>query len=255
MAFQFHIRQHIDASEDAFVEGDVRTFDGERVRVGRGMECECRLDDPVFREVHFEVHSSPDSNYMVCHPRPDAEMCLGDRPLRSEHDLLSGDEIRVGVYTFRVQRLFATTGRGSRFGFLSLVAKVLVALILAVEVTIAAWLPCQVRATSRLQEEITRQRTILRLDHLRAMIGGLALTEGLEQAAVRVISEELRTLARYLRENEQRLSREEWGQVGNDLESYDIIICALRDKTAFRPLPAVDVDAGVRAALKAREAR
>lgn len=255
MAFQFHIRRHMDASDGVFGEGDVRTYAVERVRVGRAPECECRVDAPEFRDVHFTVLSSPEYNHIVCYPEAGAEVYLGDELLRSEHELLSGDELRVADYTFRVQRLFQSAGKRSRFGLLSIVAKVLVALILAVEVTIAAWLPCQIRATSRLQYEITRQRTLFHLDHLRAMVGGMSLTGGFEQAAHRLVAEELKTFARYLRENEQRLSREEWGQVANDLESYDIIICALRDKSAFRPLPEVNVEVGVRAALKGEAER
>jgi len=250
LAFQFHIRQHTDASDRGFGEGDVRTYDAEQVRVGRAPECECRVDASEFRDVHFTILCSPKSNHTVCYPAAGAEVYLGEELLRSEHEVLSGDEIRVAHYTFRVQRLFRPASRGIRFGLLSIVAKALVGLILVVEVTIATWLPYQVRATSRLQHEVTRQRILFRLDYLRATVGGMTLTGGLEEAACRLVEEELRTLSRYLRESEQRLSREEWGQVANDLESYNMIMCALRDNTALPPLLEVDVEAGVRAALK-----
>ncbi len=249
MPFQLNIRHNLRATEDLFGPSEVRSFTQAVVRVGRGEECECRIHAGELEAVHFDLLTGEGTDRVVLCPRPDTELFLNADPVAKQVDLHSGDEIRVGHWTFRFQRLRPRCRHGRRSGLLATVAKVLVAAILVGEVAMVVWLPQRLSSARLWEGQIARQRTTFLLDVLRARNNRAEVDDDLSHAARQVLRNEFSRLIRYVRSNEETLTRQQWDAILRDLRGYEKIMNDLTEGTAFSPLPEADVDGAVRRAL------
>jgi len=249
LAFQLNIRHNIEAAEDHFASGEVRTFTGTPVRVGRAGNCECCIEAPEFEPHHFSIDAEPPSGELVLHPAAGARVFVNGHEALTDTALQSGDEIRVEHWSLRVQKVYASAGCARHSDVLSVTARVLVAVILLLEIGAVVWLPRQLQSVTRWEEEIAKQRVFIILDALRGQNiraqRGLA-PEELEAGAREAIGEELSSLVRYIRANEERLGREDWRDLYEDVLRYQRILKRLREGQAFRPVPELDIEAGVR---------
>ena len=249
MRFQLNIRHNLRLVADPFASSAVRTFAQENVRVGRGEQCECRLDEPGLSDVHFRIAQDAGGAEMTLFPEPGAELFLNQERVESPRVLRSGDEIRVGHWTFGFFKAYAAARHSHRCELLATIAKVLVALILLAEIAVVVLLPRRLRSERVWEEQIARQRTLLLLDRLRSEVPGAAPAGSLEASARKLTGEELDAVARYLREFEGQLQPKQWRQVYEDLAAYGATIARLAEGHLVQPIPDLDDDAAVRAVL------
>ncbi len=250
MAFLLHIRENLETAGDHFGPGQVRRFDAGTVRIGSGPSCECRIEDPAFAPCHLVLKGSgsPSSRVRAC-PREGATTFLNGQPLAGPTPLRSGDELRVGHWTLRFQRLYEPVRRSWQFHVMSRLAQGAVALVLALEVALVAWLPRRVTQAAFLEPEIARHRIGDLLDSLnRRNREGPSPTD-FERTLRREIDRELRQRGAYLAQYGDRLRAADRQRLYEELRAYDRILSALADRTLPPPLPDVDVDGGVRALL------
>ena len=254
MSFQLHIRHNLDSAADHFAAGEVRSFDRGVVRVGSAPDADVRLGEDEGLPAHFLLLSDATRGVVCLRPEPDAPVFVGQARVEGERELASGDEIRVGHWTFRFQRVYRRTGLARRSGLMSLTARALVVFILVMEIGVVAWLPRQARSAVFWEKEILQQRTLGLLDHLRAINRPRDQETDLTRAARLTVARELDALAMYLRRYEECLTRDEWGRILADLQGYGQILDRLGRGEAFQPVPPLDVESGVTAVLKAHGA-
>lgn len=266
MPFQLNIRHNVEAAgEDPFTAGLVRAFEsGVAVRVGAGPDCECRVPEPEFEPEHFVLTDEAETGTAQVRPCPHAESFLNGAPVLESALVRNGDEIRVGHWTFRFQRLYPPVRRASRASLLAVFTKTLAGLILMAELGVAFWLPQRVRAIERVGERSLRQEAVWLIDQqlrprnraaLRDLTEeGLALRapERLERDARLLLQDELDALVRYLRANEETLRPQQWQRIHAELCRIAAAMEKVEAGTVFRPLPRLDVEAAVGAVLTHR---
>lgn len=249
LPFYLDIRHAVESADELSPGVEALYYDQRLVRVGSDAGCECHIPDGELRDVHFLVLSESEGEHHVLCPGNGAELFLNRDLLTSETELRSGDEIRAAHWVFRFVRVYARSQKARRSDGLAVAAKGLVAAILFFEIGVVAWLPRQLRSAALWGEEIARQRTTYLVDTLRIRNDTADPRDELEKAAREVVRSELDSLARYVREHEEALTREQWAKVAQDLRAYEEVMSRLGDGTAFRPVPPVDIDGAVRAAL------
>ena len=249
MRYQLSIRHNIRLVAEPFLAGAIHTYDAPLVRVGSGSQCECRLEEPEFAAVHFPLRQDSAAAAVLLEPQPGAEVFVNQVAAVGPARLSSGDEVRVGHWTLRFHKLHAPAHQASAFDGLTLLAKVLVALILVAEGAIVILLPHRLRSQRLWQEQIARQKTVMLLDRLRDENSADDAADALERNARRLVAQELDAVARYLRTNERRLTRAQWNLLYQDLLGYSQILARVEDGTVLRPAPALAADAAVRALL------
>lgn len=249
MAFQLNIRQNTDTAADHFGSGTVRDFVQTPVRIGRAAPCECPVDSPEFAPVHATIRVTPAGTAAWLHPEPGQPLFLNQDPVGEPHELRSGDVIRIGHWTLRFHRLHPATRHSWRADALATVAKVLVAVILLGELSVASWLPRRLRAATLWEAQVAIQRTTMLADHLRGVNATARPETELERAARAVIAAELDRLVRVMRQGDRLLTAAQWATMFEDLEEIQTAMGRLDEGTAWQRIPVVDVDAGVRGAL------
>ena len=251
MPFHLNIRHNTDPSADGFAPGDVRVFADGVVRFGSGPECEWQAAAEDFAPVHFSISSRDEGKDVRVRGEAGYEVFLNREPLApGETALLSGDEIRVGHWTFRFQRLYGRPGRARRTDLFSAGAKFLVLMILVAEAGVVFWLPRQMRAAALWPEELSRQRAKHLLDGLRTACRPAETAESLSNGARAVINQDLLRIARHVREHEDAMTSADWRQVLVDLRGYQRILDRFERGTALRAMPEVDVDLAVQHVLR-----
>jgi hypothetical protein len=249
LPFELHIRHNLETGADHFAAGEVRSFDQNAVRVGRHPECECRLDAPDFAPVQFHLLLDGAGGNARLRPEPGRECFVNEQTVTGEIPLQSGDEIRVGHWTLHFQRVFARAQQARKCDVLAVAARIMVAMILIFELGIVLWLPWALKSARAWEAEIAGLRVAMLLDHLRAGVAKADANDELTAAAWRTIEHELDGLARFVREHDNRLNRDQLQGILNDLNALDGIRQRLENGTAFPAIPTVDVDGGVRAAI------
>ena len=255
---QLIIRDNLEAARDAFGVADVRNLDASSVRVGNAPECECAVDSGDLAAVHYtlDVSDEPGRWRLTPHPQCPSPVFLNGEPIREPVDVRSGDELRVGHLTFRLQRVVDPTSQGRRTGLVEATAKALLCLTLLTETLLVAWLPRQLRSARMWGLETAQYRATMLLDSLRKDVRLSLETEpDLAESARQLLADELGSMARVLRERQEQLSLAQWQQVQADLLEYQTILERIRDGKAFQPVPEVDVETGVRWAVGGRAGR
>ena len=199
--------------------------------------------------MHFVIRSSAGRSPAVLVPQSGARVFRNQQALAAEAELGSGDEIRVGHWTFRYQRVYERAQRTRQSDLLSSLAKALVAVIVLLELGIVLWFPRWMKSATVWEEAVARQRAVRLLDRLRHRTRKMQSATDLDQAAKAALTDELDSLARYVRDAEDRLSRSQWRLLFQDLTRYDTTLQRFEQGAAFKPMPLVDVDGSVRALI------
>lgn len=250
MAYQLHIRQNLESAGDHFGPGRVCRFDLPQVRIGSSDACECRIEDSSFAPCHVVLRRLAGARERVAaRPQEGAATFLNGQPLTSPTPLRSGDELRVGHWTLRFQRLHERVGLSLPFSLMSTLAKVAVALVLAAELLVVLWLPRRVAQSSIWGDEIARHRVTDLLDALRRRNRDSHDAADFERALRREIDRELLARSTYLAQYGDRLSAQHQRQIYAELCAFERILAALAQGTLPAALPEVDVDSGVQALL------
>ena len=253
MPFLLTIRQNLEAAKDQFGANAVVRFAEPRVRVGSGAACEQVVKDETFPELAFTIVGTGSRLRLDLAPSVDA-FVNGD-PATAGRELLSGDEIRVGHWTCHIHKTYGDPNDRRRRTGLAWVTRVLVVLVLLAELGVVVWLPCQANAAAQHGNDLVQLRTIALLDALRSRVlhpeqPQAEVPDPVEQAIRHAIGNDLERRARYLRRYQNSLSAEQCRQMYQELSALADVLDRLTTEPPLQPIPDVDVDAAVRAALR-----
>jgi len=253
VSFLLTIRHNLEAAEDHFGQNEVTRFDGSSVRVGAGASCEQVVQDAAFPELAFTIVVVDAKLEFV--PADTPEVFINGDAAGAARELLSGDEIRLGHWTFHIHKTYGEAGDSRRRTGLARLARLLVALVLLAELSIVVWLPRQVRAAAERGNSLSKLRTFALLDSLRRQIAAADdKGEEIDQiglSARRAIGRDLDRRARYLRRYRDSLSSEQCLRMYRELETLATALDHLGTAGLLQPIPDVAVEAAVKAALRA----
>ncbi len=251
MSIQLVIRHNLEEHEATFTPGELRTFDAREVRIGGAAECECTVA-PAGADAlpPVAVVLRLAGGQWTFAPVAGVPLFLNQEPVAAPGVLRSGDTLRCGHWTFRFHKAMRPVRYSKSADLLSAAAKVLAVLILVVEVGIVYWLPRQVRSASQWELQIARAKEKQALDDLRGRSLGAVAKSPVEQAARKFIGSQLDTLAAYVRKNQDVMTRDQWREVGEDLDTYRRILAALDAGNPFGEPPPLATEAAFRAVTK-----
>ena len=251
MAVQLVIRHNLSENEATFQPGELRTFAQPVIRIGRADSLECSLPDAAdlpLAIATLQLDAATDAWSLI--PAAEAPLFHNRDAVAGTVPLRTGDELRCGHWTFRFHKVLPDVRYAKAADSLSFVAKLLVGLILVAELGIVSWLPRQVQAARLWEIEITRQRVALLMDDLREENSRTTARNEVEQAARKLVGDQLDDLAGYIRSNQYGLSREQWRTVSEDLQAYQRILALLRQGTPIGQVPPLETEPALRALLK-----
>jgi hypothetical protein len=251
--FLLTIRHSSKANDDHFGEDQVVPFDGARVRVGRGEDCEQTLPDEDLPPVAFTIVSA--GNQVRLQLEPGVKIEVNGEAARPNRELLSGDELRLGDWQFYLHKTYGDPNDRRRRRGLAVFARILVALILVGELSIVVWLPRKVASAAHRGARLARQRTFQLLDDLRIRVREEIGDKNkgkdkLVRAARNAVAAELERRARYVRTYQDGLSAEQCHRMYQQLQALAAVLDGLKTGGLLQPIPDVDVDAAVKAALQ-----
>lgn len=125
----------------------------------------------------------------------------------------------------------------------------LIAAILVLQCGVIGWLPRQLERHGLWGKELARERIKGAMDHLRGTLRGewpAASDAAMAEATRRVLEQELDRLARYLRENIDRMDDDQLAEIYNDLLLIHEILAAMEAGTLYPPMPAIRPEAPLR---------
>lgn len=251
MPIQLVIRHNLEGHEATFLPGEFRTFSRPVIRIGTRPECDCVLaPDPELPPELGTLEQVPGTGKWILTPVPAVPLFLNGEAVDQRTRIRSGDEIRCGHWTLRFHKAPREARIARRADALAVCAKVLVALILAAEVGLLSWLPRQIERAQLWELQIARQRALMRVDALRRQVGPGADATPFEKAMFNYLGNQVDRLTLYLRQNSALLSREQIRAIDADVSGYDAIITRIRERTAFRPVASLDLDAALRNVLQ-----
>jgi len=250
--FKLVIRDNLRNTADDFEAGDVRAAETVPYRVGADPACACVVEPQGAPGPYFTIAAGDAEGTYSVVPDGRVAVFLNQSPLTTAAPLHSGDELRVGHLTLKFERVYRSVGQGRRADTMTLLAKVLLGIIFFCEVFLVYWLPNQVKSSRILAGDRIRQTTAMRLDALRgrAQVEPTVPEGEIERSARRLATEELNALAAFVRGREKELSPDQWLQVRNHLDALARILDRLDAGPLASPLPAVDVEGGVRTLLE-----
>ena len=252
MAFKLVIKDNLKHSADDFSTGDVRHFSESSITVGSTSDCDCELASAEdINEHHFTISEKEDGTYQV-KPTGGETIYVNYEPVNEFRDLASGDEIRVGHYTFRFQREHRRARPARRADIFAISAKVIIVCLLAIEVFFVYWLPSQIQSKEVLSSMITQQKTVMLLDKARNNVRPSEIQDKNRQNtyALQLIQSELDALARFIRNNEKSISQNEWHRLNNNIKKLASLTAEINQNAIFKPLPEPHLEAGIRGLLE-----
>jgi len=252
--FKIVVRDNLKQTADDFSSGQVYHFEDTPVTVGKSSDCSCSL--PAVEDIadhHFEIVEPEEGKYTL---RPEAgeTVYVNREPIAKERRLASGDEIRVGHYTFRFQREHRYTKAGRRADLFAISAKVIIVCLLAIEVFFVYWLPQQIQSKEMLASGIIKQQTVLLLDEARENSTWDSAEYALQKKyALQLLQEELDSIARYIRQNEKSIPEAQWQRFYSTIKKLNTAAHKIHTQNIFRPLPQPQLKRGVRSTINKYE--
>lgn len=256
MQFQLVIRNTIESEGNVFGAADVRSLE-DAVTVGTTPECDVRIEDQELpSEPFFRIDYSSATAFL--HPQGNESIYLNKTGVESgaTPELLSGDELRVGHWTFRFQKVREHVGVGHRSNLLSLVTKVLILAIIVGEILLAVWLPQRLKYENMVAVQILEEQCVMLLDQMRHEIDRMQTLdpqadelEKLRIAAVQIVREQLDGMATYIRKHQTEMTPEHWTQIRNELERLQTLFYRIQAGTVFKSLPELDMENAIRNAI------
>ncbi len=252
MAIQLVIRHNLEEHEATFSPGELRTFEAREIRIGSLEECECAVGavggDVLPAEV--AVLRPGDGGSWRLEPVEGVPLFLNQEAVGGPCDIRSGDTVRCGHWTFRFHKAMRRAPHAKSADILANAAKSLAVLILIAEAGVVYWLPRQVRSAQQWELEIARQRTSLVMDELRATNLKAPAGSPVAVAARKYVAGQLDGLAAYVRRHQDGMTRGQWREVGEDLETYRKALEALEKEGSFAPPPALATEPALRGMLR-----
>lgn len=256
MEFQLVIRNTIEAEGNVFGAADVRLLNNQAT-VGTTTDCDVRIDDEelaadalLFR-VEFDDHGI--SRLLKTGPET---VYVNNEPVTGPTaNLVSGDEIRVGHWTFRFQKVRQRVGIAHRTNLMALVAKILIAVIILGEILLAVWLPKRLKYENMVAIQILEEQCVMRLDQLRHTIDRMETPidptpeENLRAAAVRIVDEELDAMALHIRKHRETIPAENWSMIRDELDRLQSLLIRIDTGRVFHPVPKLRLDDDVQYVL------
>jgi len=250
LSFQVNIRHNVDAASDEFGGGTVRFLEGRRARIGGAPDCECPISDPELPGLVCTILAEAGCYRVVfADETTSLPTFLNDSAVSGEAGLVSGDEIRIGHWTLRFQKVYDPVAHARDGGLLAAVTRVCVSLIFVGEIGVVAWLQLYMRRAALSGEDVSRHWAVIMVDSLRSANTVAEPADELERAARETLGRHLDRMARYIRTHEDNLSRRQWKALSEQIRKYVWVNVCLTNHTAFSPIPPLATDAGVRAAL------
>jgi len=148
----------------------------------------------------------------------------------------------------------SAAGRVKKRRRLALFSQILLGLIIVAELVAALWLPLHLRDVRLWHFELARHQTTMHLDRLRTNLWRFHADSPEENQLKTLLLAELNRMARYLRTAQEFLDAAQWRRFQDDLDRLDAVATRLFEHGAAPPLPEIDVEAAVRAALNRRGA-
>lgn len=251
MAFQLHIRENLQSASDHFGPGQILRFTAETVRVGTAADCECRMADAAtFSPVHLVIRRSGGRPERVAvSPQDGAPAFLNGQPLAATTLLRSGDELRVGHWTLRFQRVHERVRVSRAFGLMSGLARLAAVLLVLGELAVLFLLPRYMSETAAWESQVARHRVTDLLESLRRRNRDSRDAGEFERALRREIDREVQLRAAYMAQYGDRLSPARQRPIYEELQAFDRLLNEVSQGTLPPPLPTLDLDAGVKAVL------
>lgn len=252
MPFLLTIRPETETAADHFGEGVVAHFDLPRVRVGAGADCEQRAPEGDLPGLAFAILAK--DQRLQLEPAPGVQVRVNGKDAAAGQELRSGDELRVGSWSCRIHKVYGNPEDRRRRTGLARLARVLVALVILAELSVVVWLPRQVEDAARRGHELARLRVFALVDSLRDRARQFQPPEGeavdpFKQAVRRAIGEDLERRTRYLRQHQHSLTPDQCQRMSQELDFLADALERLGSDNLLQPIPGVDLEAAVRAAL------
>ncbi len=257
MPFQLIIRNNLKHDADSFTGSELGVFEQETARIGSSDECDCQVLDQEGRggdEVWFEIEQRR-RDFFLHRRAADLEIYINHQlTLGPTTPLTSGDTIRVGHWTFRLQRLSDRARAVVRADWSASLSKALIATLILLQLVIALWLPGQLNYAQIVPDKIIEQETIILLDHTRrhaATFPRQSLEREVDRAAWRLVSAELDRIAAYMRRHQPSITPYHWQQINRDLSMYRDMLDQISDQELVPNPPPPAIDQAVQALVRA----
>ena len=252
MPFKLVIRHSIGQESDEFAGADVRHFHDADVSVGVSASCTCVIDDPnEFEDCHFHVRFDENGGYLLV-PVEGATLFHNQRPVHAPLSLTSGDEIRVGHWTFRFQKEYSAARAGRRADVVGFVAKAIIVVVLVCELFFVYWLPRRIQSEKLLAADISRQQTVMLLDKIRrqARRSDIAEMSDHQRYALALLLDEMDRMALFVREHEKQLTDDQWSWLFDATRKTGGALRNVRNGETEHPLPEAELGQGIQAILE-----
>ncbi len=252
MSFKLIIRNNLTHDADSFSGSTVALFEEGGGMVGTSEECDCQVLDSQGRtgdQVWFGLEEKPGE--LRLWRKADLDIYLNQQLLtQSVATLTSGDLIRVGHWTFRLQKIYARPALSKQVDWSAWLCKGAIVLLIALQLLIALWLPGWLHYESLVADTVIEQKTVLLLDQTRRRVR--RYTPSLEQAgsgfaALQLISAEVDRMATFIRSHQPVIARDHWLELRDDLEMYQELLGRIDRRELPMALPTLEVDPAVRA--------
>jgi predicted component of type VI protein secretion system len=246
--FQLFSKNNIESS-DHFSTGDLYEAPGGGVSVGAAASCQVRIADPGWPAEQFRLEEEGESHFLQV--REGQTVYRNDKPVPTGERFLlrSGDEIRVGHWTFRFRKLHARVGFSRSAELLAMIAKVVVGLVIAIEVALVMIGPRHMHKAALFQREQALQTLEGKIDRLSNSIPLSAAEQSLqpaEKAARQALSTEINRLKKYQKNNRVLLSNDDIRNLDVLVDEYRLYLDKLKKRELLRPVPEPVLDAAVR---------
>lgn len=226
MSFQLLIRDNLKEEAAGFAPSETAAFETAPVLAGTDKSCHCQIiedEKDAPSAVWFRIKQREDNFILSLENPPD--LFLNNREIsESEVTLTSGDEIRVGHWTFRFRKMHEKPQFSPGAEWTARLWKSTIVVLIIIQLLIALWLPGKLQyKTIAGTAKINEEKAAWALDLLQSRIAGmLAANEKLtpRKALLLIIEEELNKTASYIRQYRNVISPEDWKYMKEDLQMY-----------------------------------
>ncbi len=251
MAFQLIIRNNLKHDADSFTGSQAALFDNGLVKIGSSEECQCQVLDQEGRggdEIWFEVEEREDGFFLCRHT--DLDIYLNrDRMEAASHGLVSGDNIRVGHWTFRFQKIHSHAPVSKHTDRIPRLCKAALLIFIVIQLLVALWLPGQLPYEKMAPQKVVEQKTVMLLDHLRRQVSSFPSSSDQmtgSNAVLRILSSEIDQIASYMRRHQDQIPHRRWHDLRDDLEMYQELLDLVGNSQIPPEQPELAVAAAVR---------
>jgi hypothetical protein len=219
----------------------------------------CDLVLPELADVSFAVNRDDNSRLLLTRKDPKLELEINGRPLvDSQVAIENSDVLAVGGYEIQVSLAFERSKQRAITGLLPVITGFLIAIIILAEVSVATWLPRQISKREFWAEELAREQTKDRMDHLRRRI---RLWHNINKAGddtrqtLQLLKQEADKMAFYLRRNQEKMSPQRLQAFKADVDRLHRILDHLQKKRLYPKRRKVDLRPAVKSILDHEESR